>query len=65
MIELIAHSYCDFCAAFEPEAAQLYNCETVVHTIVQCKHFERCKCIEKYIRKQIIDEYNNGGKNDR
>ena len=71
MIQLDVAKYCHECPAFDPithvltenhidvnESGNLVEVE-VSTTYIRCRDWKRCKAIERYIRKQLVESANH------
>lgn len=63
MIKLDVEPYCHECPAFSPVKQTItttyenFNCEVVQETTtyIRCEDWKRCKAIERYLRKQLVE----------
>ena len=54
--------FCLYCPSFEIETKTAYvNGDKIFTRFFSCEHFQTCKKIEEYIRKEIVKGAENNG----
>lgn len=59
MITLDVAEYCSACMDFDPDVQKAYGLSeeiVITDTVIRCANRNRCKNIERYLRKKVTDD---------